>query len=210
MTVRNPSGDRRRASPPASHWLEAEPLEAELHRVALLNIEDLRAFWPVRFPGSRPPPLSRDLLARMIAWRIQAERLGGLDVGTRKLLVRLASGHREPVRQFMIGSVLVREYRGTLHEVTVVAGGFQWRGDLHTSLSTIARAITGTAWNGPRFFGLRDTASAGAAHAVERPDDRAPVHWKAPGSAPSDQKVVAQSGALGQIASPMPHVEGRP
>jgi hypothetical protein len=210
MTARNPSGDRRRASPSASHWLEAEPLEAELHRIALLNIEDLRTFWPTRFPGSQPPPLPRDLLARMIAWRIQAERLGGLDAGTRKLLARLANGHREPVRRFRIGSVLVREYRGTSHEVTVVAGGFQWRGDIHTSLSTIARAITGTAWNGPRFFGLRDPANAGAASAVERPDERVPARREAPGSASSGQDTVARSRTTGQITRPLLHIEGQP
>ena len=210
MTARNPSGGRRRASPPAAHWLEAEALEAELQRIALLNIEDLRTFWPTRFPGGRPPPLSRDLLARMIAWRIQAERLGGLDAGTRKLLARLAVGHREPVRRFRNGSVLVREYRGTLHEVTVVAGGFQWHGAIHSSLSRIARTITGTAWNGPRFFGLRDTANAGAASTLERTDNRGPAHQKAPESASSGQKTVARSRAMGQIISPMLNIEGQP
>ena len=106
------------------------------------------------------------MLARTIAWRIQAERLGGLDAATRRLLARMASGHDEPVRRFRVGSVLVREYRRTLHEVLVVAGGFQWRGDVHASLSSIARKITGTAWNGPRFFGLRDAVNGRAANPV--------------------------------------------
>jgi len=51
--------------------------------------------------------------------------------------------------------VLVREYQGERHTVTVVPGGYVWRENTYASLSTIARAITGTAWNGPRFFGLR-------------------------------------------------------
>jgi hypothetical protein len=55
----------------------------------------------------------------------------------------------------------VREHRGTLHEVMVVLGGFHWQGKIHASLSTIARRITGTAWNGPRFFGLRGKAEPG-------------------------------------------------
>ena len=156
MAIRSASWESRRRSPPASPWLETEPLEMELRRIALLTVDELRAFWPTRFPGHPPSAFARDMLARLIAWRIQAERLGGLDPGTSKLLARLANGHAEPVRRFGIGTVLVREYRGTTHEVVVVAGGFLWNGTVHGSLSTIARAITGTAWNGPRFFGLRD------------------------------------------------------
>jgi hypothetical protein len=159
MTGRHPTWNRRRAAPSASHWLEAEPVEAELRRIAAFTVDELRAFWPTRCPGAPPPALSRDMLGRLIAWRIQAERHGGLNAGTRKLLSRLANGHREPARRLRIGAVLVREYGGTLHEVTVVAGGFRWRGNVHTSLSAVARAITGTAWNGPRFFGLRDNAN---------------------------------------------------
>jgi hypothetical protein len=182
----------------------------ELQNIAALTIDELRAFWPTRFPGSRPPLLSRDMLARMIAWRIQAGRLGGLDAGTRKLLARPANGHREPVRRFRIGSVLVREYRGTLHEVTAVTGGFQWRGDIHASLSTIARAITGTAWNGPRFFGLREAPNARATTEPERPDDRALAGGTVPGSARSGQIVVARSNAMGKVTCPTPHdLEGR-
>jgi hypothetical protein len=60
-----------------------------------------------------------------------------------------------------VGTVMVREHRGTLHEVMVVPGGFHWQGKIHASLSTIARGITGTAWNGPRFFGLRGKAEPG-------------------------------------------------
>ena len=65
-----------------------------------------------------------------------------------------------------VGSVIVREYQGKLHEVLVVPGGFCWQGEVFASLSTIARKITGTSWNGPRFFGLRGGESAPAADAV--------------------------------------------
>jgi Protein of unknown function (DUF2924) len=59
------------------------------------------------------------------------------------------------VRRLKAGTVLVREYQGERHTVTVVPGGYVWRETTYKSLSTIARTITGTAWNGPRFFGLR-------------------------------------------------------
>jgi len=69
------------------------------------------------------------------------------------------TGKAEPVRQLKVGTMLVREYHGVLHEVAVVPDGFHWQGRTYASLSTIARAITGTAWNGPRFFGLRSKSS---------------------------------------------------
>jgi Protein of unknown function (DUF2924) len=67
-------------------------------------------------------------------------------------LVKLGT---EPVRHLKIGSVIVRKYEGKLHEVMVASGGFYWSRQTYSSLSTIARKITGTSWNGPRFFGLR-------------------------------------------------------
>lgn len=93
----------------------------------------------------------------MIAYRIQEEIFGGLDGEPVKLLDRLARGEKpnELNRRLKAGIVLVREYKGERHAVTVVADGFLWRDTTYSSLSTIARAITGTAWNGPRFFGLR-------------------------------------------------------
>ncbi len=60
-----------------------------------------------------------------------------------------------PMRHLKVGSVIVREYQGKVHEVMVVPDGFIWQGKVYASLSTIARKITGTSWNGPRFFGLR-------------------------------------------------------
>ena len=75
------------------------------------------------------------------------------------LLDRIGRGEA-PARRLKPGSVLVREYDGVLHEVVVVPGGFLWNGASYPSLSTIARLITGTSWNGPRFFGLRGKKSA--------------------------------------------------
>jgi hypothetical protein len=74
------------------------------------------------------------------------------EIGTRRNRIDI----HEHARRLKPGAVLVREYRGERHTVTVVPEGFSWKGMTYTSLSTIARAITGTAWNGPRFFGLRE------------------------------------------------------
>jgi hypothetical protein len=109
------------------------------------------------FGASPPQGLTKDIIARMIAYQIQEEAFGGLDRETAKLLNRLAHGEKpnELNRRLKAGTVLVREYQGERHAVTIARDGFVWRDTTYSSLSTIARAITGTAWNGPRFFGLR-------------------------------------------------------
>jgi hypothetical protein len=116
-----------------------------------------------------PKIVSRDLLGRMIAHLIQEQALGRLSRETRKLLDRLAQGDDEPVRHLKIGTVLVREHQGTVHQVIVVPGGFSWREKTYPSLSTVARTITGTSWSGPRFFGLR--GSSGRAVIIVEPKD---------------------------------------
>ena len=95
------------------------------------------------------------MLGRFICWHIQERAFGGLDPETVKVLDGFARGDKVPDRRLKAGTVLVREYQGERHTVTVVPGGYVWRESTYASLSTIARAITGTAWNGPRFFGLR-------------------------------------------------------
>ncbi len=138
-----------------------EALEAELTRITGLGVDELRVLWRTMARRNPPAALSRDMLARMVAYELQEQRLGKLAISTRKLLDRLARGGSEPVRHLKAGTVMVREHRGTLHEVMVVPGGFHWQGKIHASLSIIARRITGTAWNGPRFFGLRGKAEPG-------------------------------------------------
>ena len=90
----------------------------------------------------------------MIAWRLQERAFGGLDRESLRFLDGLARHGGPPRRRLKPGTVLVRDYHGQRHTVTVVPSGFDWQGTTYSSLSAIARAITGTAWSGPRFFAL--------------------------------------------------------
>ncbi len=146
--------------------LAAIDLDAETAGVAAMNVEQLRDLWRQRRGLEPPPAFSKDLIARALAYWLQEEVLGGLEPRLRKLL-RSASNGAAP-RRVKIGSVIVREYLGDLHEVVVVPDGFSWEGQIYASLSAIARKITGTSWNGPRFFGLRGGAETLAAAAVGR------------------------------------------
>jgi hypothetical protein len=137
---------------------EREGIEAEVDRVRSLGVDSLRTLWRTTFRSSPPPAFSKDILARFLCWHIQEQAFGGLDSKTAKQLGELARGDRSRAdrpRRLKPGTVLLREYQGERHTVTVVAKGYVWREATYASLSTIARAITGTAWNGPRFFGLR-------------------------------------------------------
>jgi len=140
----------RRSTDPAA-------IDAEVAHVRSLGIVALRTCWRSMFDKMPPAGLTKDIIARMIAFRIQEEAFGGLDKDSIKLLDRLARGDKpgEVNRRLKPGTVLVREYKGERHTVTVMPDGFLWHETTYASLSTIARSITGTAWNGPRFFGLR-------------------------------------------------------
>jgi hypothetical protein len=136
---------------------EAE-VRAEVEQLRSLDKDDLRARWRKMFGKEPPRALTKDLLGRMIAWRIQEKLYGGHDKATIKLLDGLARGEAAKAGagpRLKPGTVLVREHRGVLHTVTIVPNGVVWQEQTYPSLSTVARAITGTSWNGPRFFGLR-------------------------------------------------------
>ena len=107
----------------------------------------------------------------MLAYRLQADQLGDLDSESQRLLDNAASpeaaGKRAVDDGRMIadvrpGTMLAREWNGRMHRVAVLAEGFAWNGKTYPSLSKVASAITGTRWNGPRFFGLRDKPAKGA------------------------------------------------
>ncbi len=125
-----------------------------LRRLEDADLKQLRVEWEQRF-GVAPRLRSADLLRRILAWRIQAAAEGGLDQVTRRLL---AGGRSGPESMLPEGTIISRDWKGTRHDVEVAEGGFVYRGEHWKSLSEIAREITGTRWNGPRFFGLRETA----------------------------------------------------
>jgi Protein of unknown function (DUF2924) len=131
---------------------------AEVEKLRTLGKDDLRARWSSLFGKAAPPALTKDLLGRMIAWRIQEKFYGGHDKSTLKLLDGLARGKvAKPATEPKLrpGTVLMREHGGTRYTVTVTPDGFVWQDRTYPSLSAVARAITGTPWNGRRFFGLR-------------------------------------------------------
>jgi hypothetical protein len=128
--------------------------EGLLQRLGKAELPELRVEWERRY-GAAPRLRSPDLLCRMLAWRIQAAEESGLDQVTRKLLAGGAAG---PETLLAEGTVITREWEGVRHEVEVTGTGFLYGGERWKSLSEVARAITGTRWNGPRFFGLRDAA----------------------------------------------------
>jgi hypothetical protein len=137
--------------------IDAAAIDAEVDQIRSLGVEALRKRWRMMFGAVPPKGLTKDILGRMIAYRIQEEAFGGLDRETIKLLDRLARGEKpnELNRRLKPGTVLVREYNGERHTVTVMPDGFSWQETTYSSLSVIAQTITGTKWNGPRFFGLR-------------------------------------------------------
>ena len=129
------------------------PLATQLADLAHGNLATLRRHWPARW-GSPPPLRSVDLMRALIAWRLQAQALGGLDRTARRQIAR--TGRLQPEGQALgLGARLRRDWQGRVVEVVVTADGFCWEGRSFPSLSAAARAATGTRWNGPRFFGLR-------------------------------------------------------
>ena len=149
----------------------------EIAHLRGLDLKGLRSRWQSLF--RRPPPdhLPRHLLFAIIAYRIQADRLGDLDHETKQVLdqtdakktnvtmsARLVSFDQKRI-ELTPGTVLVREWDRHSQRVMVVADGFAWNGQTYDSLSKVAFAITGTRWNGPRFFGLRDKEDRSAMEA---------------------------------------------
>lgn len=144
-------------------------LDVEVARLRDLDAADLRSRWHTVFGRRAPAHLSRHLLFRVLAYRMQADQLGDLDGESRGLLDRSESPEKAAQRavarraaELRLGTMLAREWNGVMQRVAVLEGGFAWRGKTYPSLSGVAFAITGTRWNGPRFFGLRDRPRTGA------------------------------------------------
>ena len=144
-------------------------VEAELDRLPKMRIVDLRARYRELFRAEPPKAFGPDLLRRSIAHRIQERAYGGLSREHQRLLDQLVkaakakpNGRLELPQRIKPGSELVRTWNRRTYRVVVLEGGFAHEGQTYQSLSEIASEITGTKWNGPRFFGLRRSSKEAA------------------------------------------------
>src|SRR5215210_6671224 len=170
MTRRSSAASAQAAQPPGP-VLPAIPPADVLGRLAALQTlptAELKRQWRELF-GTEPPPFNRPYLQSRLAYRIQELAYGGLRPETRARLEALGEqldGGNVVLRRVradgrpIAGTRLVREHGGVEHTVTVLPDGFEWEGRPYRSLSAIARAITGTRWNGWTFFGLRQRGGA--------------------------------------------------
>ena len=152
-------------------------IEDEIMHLRGLDLKGLRARWQSVLQRPASDHLPRHLLLAIIAYRIQADRFGDLDHETRQLLDRAGTKESDAAMSAWLvrfdqkrtkltpGTVLVREWDRQSQRVMVMSDGFAWNGQTYDSLSKVAFAITGTNWNGPRFFGLRDKEDRSATEA---------------------------------------------
>ena len=152
--------------------VEKAQLADEVEHLATLSHEQLDARWRELFDGPRPRRIYGALLVDVLAYRLQERVLGGIKATTRRLLRQVAGSPAERRSSAAVakqprlktGAVLLRDWHGTTHRVTVEEHGFEYRGQAFKSLSEIACRITGNRWSGPLFFGLksREQTHAGA------------------------------------------------
>jgi hypothetical protein len=137
-------------------------VEAELDRLPVMPIVQLRTRYRELFRTDPPTAYGPDLLRRSIAYRIQEKAYGGLPRPLQRQLDQMVKSYAaKPTGKLALpprikaGSILVRQWKGKSYRLTVMADGFTYDGQIYSNLSEIAQLITGTRWNGPRFFGLR-------------------------------------------------------
>ncbi|MDO8432459.1 MAG: DUF2924 domain-containing protein [Candidatus Binatus sp.] len=142
----------------------AEDLSAEIAGLTALSREQLQARWRELYRTETPRKIGLDLLIRAIAYRLQENAYGGLKLATRRLLTKAAedASARRPIRvaperTLKPGTVLLRDWHGVQHQVTVLESAIMFQKKPYKSLSEVARKITGTRWSGPLFFGLKST-----------------------------------------------------
>jgi hypothetical protein len=182
-----------------------------------LNANGLCLQWRNHLGGTPPAHLPRWLLMKILAYRIQATAFGGLDKETLRVL-RQPKGHRlgssdlHPFEariattregtKLQAGALLAREWNGRLERVMILDQGFAWNGETYGSLSQVAKAMTGTSWNGHRFFGLRTARSDRSAMVSRRSGDCGAVSSDAASTPIQDSHDVYPSGVRLQAASP--------
>jgi Protein of unknown function (DUF2924) len=137
-------------------------LSGEIGGLSKASIKDLRDRWKTLYGKAPCGQIGRSFLIRAIAYRLQEQAFGRLKPSTRRMLARVAeetaggSSPKKPQsRKAETGTILVREWQGNAHRVTVLDDGVSFNGKRYRSLSEVAREITGSRWSGPRFFGLR-------------------------------------------------------
>jgi len=165
---------------------EEIPADDTIAALVELDANGLCLQWRNHLGGSPPAHLPRWLLMKILAYRIQASVFGGLDKETLRVLrqpkgQRLASSDLHPFEariaitregtELKTGALLAREWNGRLERVMILDKGFAWNGETYGSLSQVAKAMTGTSWNGHRFFGLRTAGSDRSAMVPPRSGD---------------------------------------
>jgi hypothetical protein len=146
--------------------IHAAACQEALSRLPKLDLGQLRQQWRALYKADASPHLSRELLMRAVAYRMQEVTLGGLRAERQRQLRQIAQQFKETgeaktraLPELKPGTRLIREWQGRTYEVLVLDDGFSWQGTPYRSLSAIARKITGTAWSGPLFFGLKQNRS---------------------------------------------------
>jgi hypothetical protein len=137
-------------------------LSEQIATLPSLNKTQLLAIWVENFSKDPPPKLRKELLVPILAYRMQEREFGGLSHAARRRLREVAVSLRtdkpsqeRPDSALQTGTRLLRVWRGETHEVIAIGSGYEYRGQTYSSLSRIAREITGTRWSGPLFFGVR-------------------------------------------------------
>ena len=132
---------------------------SNMQNLETLSTGELQSLWKVYFGFDCPKYTSRSMIVGRISYRIQEIASGGVSENTLNELLEYATGERKPppeqIYKPIVGTVLMREHKGVTHHVTVLSNGYEYNGDTYKSLSAVAKAITGTNWNGNIFFGLR-------------------------------------------------------
>lgn len=148
--------------------LKPKDVPVDCATVAMLDSGQLLSLWRRLHRRQPPEALRGELLARVLAHELQTVRHGGLSAAVRLRLKQVVADASRPAgdgdndgtspsRSLRLGTRMMREWQGALHEIEVVRDGYLWQGRTYRSLSTVAKAITGTSWNGWTFFGVKRT-----------------------------------------------------
>jgi hypothetical protein len=145
----------------------SEDVERQIASMAVLDISGLRWAWREKTGHNAPEGITRDLLIRALAYRLQVRAHGDIDRRLKQVLESVANGDLSAIaadrtvgNNLRPGTTLLREYRGDTHRVIVQEGGYAWNGEVFTTLSAVAKSITGSNWNGYVFFGLKGKTKA--------------------------------------------------